>query len=228
MNNDQVKGTVKGIVGQAPGQQVQLGKARFPGAGGDAMKPIPIKLGVLAAVLWVAGCTSLNNADSSVASPPAGSGSTYVWSTSLEAKRASLERASQGSGIVVLRTPDNQLQVNVPSDFSFDPDSAEIKPGMRPVLDEFADDLKANAFSRMVIHVVGFADSRGADAANKTLSLARASNVRKYLEGRGIAGSRIEVEGRGESQPLVSNDQPYGRALNRRVEIYLREPAAKS
>jgi outer membrane protein OmpA-like peptidoglycan-associated protein len=127
----------------------------------------------------------------------------------------------------VLRTPDQQLQVNVPSEFSFDAGSAAIKPEMRPVLDAFADDLKAEAFSHMRVRIVGFADSRGDEAANDILSLARAVSVRKHLEGRGIAGSRIEVEGRGESQPQVSNDKAYGRALNRRVEIYLREPVGK-
>ena len=145
----------------------------------------------------------------------------------MEGKRVALESATQGTGIVVLRTADDQLQVNVPSEFSFDANSAAIKPDMRPVLDAFADDLKAEAFAQMRIHVVGFADSRGADAANDLLSLARATSVRKYLEGRGIPGSRIEVEGRGESQPQVSNDKAYGRALNRRVEIYLREPVGK-
>jgi outer membrane protein OmpA-like peptidoglycan-associated protein len=91
-----------------------------------------------------------------------------------------------------------------------------------------AEDLKTASLSHMLIHIVGFADSRGADAVNEALSLARATSVRKHLEGRGIAAGRIEVEGRGESQPLAGNDQRYGRALNRRVEIYLREPAGKS
>ncbi len=68
----------------------------------------------------------------------------------------------------------------------------------------------------------------GDNAGNDVLSLARAVNVGKHLEGRGIAANRIEVGGRGERDPMVSNDKGYGRALNRRVEIYLREPAPKS
>jgi outer membrane protein OmpA-like peptidoglycan-associated protein len=182
---------------------------------------------LLGGALSMSSCALLNQP----AQPAAGAGAgntANAWSDSMEAKRLSLERATRDTGIVVLRTEDNQLQVNVPSDFSFDTDSAAIKAGMRPVLDALAEDLKTASLSHMLIHIVGFADSRGADAVNEALSLARATSVRKHLEGRGIAAGRIEVEGRGESQPLAGNDQRYGRALNRRVEIYLREPAGKS
>lgn len=146
----------------------------------------------------------------------------------MENKRIALARGAQGSGIAVLRTADNQLQVNVPSEFSFDPESAEVKPGMWPVLDEFAAELETVPLSHLLIHIVGYTDSVGDDAVNDVLSRARAVNVRKYLERKGIAANRIEVEGRGERNPMVSNDKSYGRALNRRVEIYLREPPPKS
>lgn len=171
----------------------------------------------LATLVFVAGCASVGTG-----------GSANTWSRSMENKRMALERGAADSGISVLRTDDNQLQVNVPSEFSFDPDSAEVKPGMRPVLDEFAAELADAPLSHLRIRIVGFTDSAGDNATNDVLSLARAANVGKYLEGRGIAATRIEVEGRGERQPMVSNEKGYGRALNRRVEIYLREPASKS
>lgn len=172
---------------------------------------------VLATLLCLAGCAGV------------GTGSTAnTWSRSMENKRIALQQGAGDSGISVLRTDDNQLQVNVPSEFSFDPESADIQPGMRPVLDQFAAELDDRPLSHLLIRIVGYTDSVGDDAVNDGLSLARAVNVGKYLEGRGIAANRIEVEGRGESNPMVSNDKAYGRALNRRVEIYLREPAPKS
>jgi outer membrane protein OmpA-like peptidoglycan-associated protein len=125
---------------------------------------------------------------------------------------------------VVFRTPDNQLQVNVPSDFSFGTDSAAIKPAMRPVLARFADDLALPALSHLLVRIVGHTDDRGSDAANDQLSLARARSVAQYLEGLGVSAQRITVEGHGEHEPSVTNAQPYGRALNRRVEMFLREP----
>ena len=177
-----------------------------------------MRLGLLlATLLCVAGCATV------------GTGTTAnTWSRSMENKRIALERGAGDSGISVLRTDDNQLQVNVPSEFSFDPKSAEVKPGMRPVLDQFAAELEDRPLSHLLIRIVGYTDSVGDDAVNDALSLARAVNVGKYLESKGIAANRIEAAGRGERDPVVSNDKGYGRALNRRVEIYLREPAPKS
>ena len=150
---------------------------------------------------------------------------TYVWSQSMEAKRVALEQAVVGTAISVLRTRDNQIQVNVPSEFSFDSDSAAIKAGMRPVLDHFASDLNIPLMARVAVVVVGHTDSRGTDAVNDALSLARASSVGKYLESKGVAPGRIAVEGRGERQPQVDSTKDYALALNRRVEILLRESA---
>jgi outer membrane protein OmpA-like peptidoglycan-associated protein len=144
----------------------------------------------------------------------------------MEAKRIALEAVALNTGIAVFRTADNQLQVNVPSEFSFDTDSAAIKPAMRPVLDRFADDLALPVLSHLLVRIVGHTDDRGRDAANDQLSLARARSVGKYLEGHGVAAARISVEGRGEHEPSVTNERGYGRALNRRVEMFLREPPA--
>ena len=49
--------------------------------------------------------------------------------------------------------------------------------------------------------------------------------VRGYLVGRGVASSRIQVEGRGEREPVARNDTEAGRAQNRRVEVLLAEQA---
>lgn len=147
-----------------------------------------------------------------------------LWSKRMEDKRAAMERATQGTGIDVARTQDNQLKVNVPADFSFDVGRSNVKPEMRPVLDQFAQGLDPN----MRIRVVGHTDNSGSDAINNPLSIDRAQSVRDYLAGRGIAGSRIETLGRGESEPIADNSSDAGRAKNRRVEIFLREPETRS
>ncbi|MEO7009121.1 MAG: OmpA family protein, partial [Caldimonas sp.] len=122
------------------------------------------------------------------------------------------------------RTADNQLKVNVPSDVSFDTGSAAIKPQLRSVLDPFAASLRDDPNTRL--NVIGHTDNTGSDAINNPLSLERARSVRDYLVDRGVAASRIEVAGRGEREPVADNSTDAGRARNRRVEIYLREPAA--
>lgn len=184
----------------------------------------------LALALGLAGCAVPGADKTGGAGAGIGAGASavskgYVWSRSMEAKRVALDKAVVGTGISVLRTKDNQLQVNVPSEFSFDIDSAAIKPGMRPVLDHFAQDLHLPLMSRMVVLVVGHTDSRGPAAANDTLSLVRAISVGKYLEDKGVASGRIAVQGRGENEPLVDSTKDYALALNRRVEMFLREPA---
>jgi outer membrane protein OmpA-like peptidoglycan-associated protein len=142
----------------------------------------------------------------------------------MEDKRAAMEKATQGTGIDVARTTDNQLKVNVPSDFSFDVGRSAIKPQMRPVLDQFAQGLDPT----MRVRIIGHTDSTGNDAINNPLSVDRAHSVRDYLAARGVSPTRVETEGRGSREPVADNGSDAGRAQNRRVEIMLREPAPAS
>jgi len=143
-----------------------------------------------------------------------------LWSKHMQDKREAMEQATAGTGIDVSRTHDDQLKVDVPADFSFDVGRAVIKPAMVPVLDKFSQGLAPT----MLVRVVGHTDSTGSDAINNPLSLDRAQAVRDYLTRHGVAGGRIEVEGVGERQPVADNSTAEGRARNRRVEIFLREP----
>jgi outer membrane protein OmpA-like peptidoglycan-associated protein len=143
-----------------------------------------------------------------------------LWSKRMQDKQEAMARATEGTGIEVARTPDNRLRVNVPSDFSFDVGSAQVKPQMRPVLDQFAQGLDP----KMRVTVVGHTDSTGGEALNDQLSLERAAKVRDYLSAVGVDESRVIANGRGEAEPLAANDTVAGRAQNRRVEIFLSEP----
>lgn len=69
------------------------------------------------------------------------------------------------------------------------------------------------------IKIIGHTDNVGKDAANQKLSDGRANAVRDDLIERGISADRIEAEGRGETQPIDTNDTEEGRQNNRRVEI---------
>ena len=142
-----------------------------------------------------------------------------LWSKRMEDKRKAMEQATQGTGIDVSRTEDNQLKVNVPSDFSFDVGQSRVKPAMQPVLAKFAQGLDAT----QRVRIVGHTDNTGSDAVNNPLSVDRAAAVRDYLVTQGLASSRVQVEGRGEREPVADNASTDGRARNRRVEIFLRE-----
>ena len=71
------------------------------------------------------------------------------------------------------------------------------------------------------IRIVGHTDNIGSDRSNQILSEGRCEEVRESMTARGIDGSRIEIEGRGERDPIVPNDNEENRQKNRRVEIVL-------
>ena len=147
-----------------------------------------------------------------------------LWSKRMEERRMALEQSTRGTNVEVSRTADNQLKVNVPNDVSFDTGSAAIKPQLRSVLDPFAASLRDDPTAR--INIIGHTDNTGGPAINGPLSVARAQSVRDYLVDRGVSASRVETAGRGEREPVADNATEAGRARNRRVEIFLREPAA--
>ena len=146
---------------------------------------------------------------------------TYIWSQNMERQKREMEQATQGTGIGVTQTANNQLKLDIPSDISFDTGRSEIKGNFAPVLDRFAAGLRDN--QNTDVQIVGHTDSTGSDAINNPLSVDRATSTRNYLTARGVSGSRIETEGRGSYQPIASNNTAEGRARNRRVEIFVGE-----
>lgn len=144
-----------------------------------------------------------------------------LWSRHLDEKQRALEQATQGTGVEVARTTDNRIKVSIPADFSFDSGRANIKPQMKPVLDEVARNLQPNVH----VDVIGHTDNTGSENVNRPLSIERADAVRDYLAQRGVGIQRITIDGMGSSQPIASNATESGRAMNRRVEIFLSEKA---
>jgi outer membrane protein OmpA-like peptidoglycan-associated protein len=143
-----------------------------------------------------------------------------IWSKRMEEKKRALEQQTQGTGIDVAQTANNELKVNVPADSGFATGRSDVRPQLRSVLDTFAAGLDPN----MRVRVIGHTDSTGSDAVNDPLSLDRAQSVRDYLAGKGVQAARIETQGRGAREPVSDNTSDAGRAANRRVEIFLREP----
>jgi len=191
----------------------------------ERQKGTALGAGVGAGVGAVLGSTTGGNAGTgAVIGGAIGAVAGNLWSKRQEERRLAMEQATQGTGVDVTRTADNQLKVNIPSDVSFDTGSAQIKPQMRTVLDPFAASLKDDPKAQLTI--IGHTDSTGSEAVNNPLSVQRAQSVRDYLAARGVASTRIQIDGRGEREPVADNNSDTGRAKNRRVEILLREPAA--
>lgn len=100
----------------------------------------------------------------------------------------------------------------------FDINSDKIKPESYGTLKEMADVLKENP--DLKVKIVGHTDADGKDADNLDLSKRRAASVKAALAKEfGIDESRLETDGKGESEPIDKNDSPAGKANNRRVEF---------
>ncbi len=104
--------------------------------------------------------------------------------------------------------------------------------GFRMDSNEFSDDVYdlMNRLAHVIkqkpglkISVNGYTDSLGNYDYNRRLSGFRATVVKSYLIGQGVAPSRISTYGKGPEDPIESNSTREGRAANRRVEIILSE-----
>jgi OOP family OmpA-OmpF porin len=99
----------------------------------------------------------------------------------------------------------------------FDFDKAIVKPAGKAALDELL--AKVQGMNTEVMVTVGHTDSVGSDAYNQKLSQRRAEAVKAYIVSKGVDGTRVFTEGKGESQPAADNATAAGRATNRRVTV---------
>jgi outer membrane protein OmpA-like peptidoglycan-associated protein len=109
------------------------------------------------------------------------------------------------------------IAVTFESGLLFPFDSAELKPEARDNLRNLAESLRENA--RTEVLIVGHTDSVGATGYNQELSERRARAAASYLTDQGVTRGRLRTEGRGEAEPIASNDADTGRQQNRRVEL---------
>ncbi len=184
-------------------------------------------IGALAGAV-LGGVTGGSNKGKSAATGAAigaalGAGGGYLWSQHMQEQKAAMEQATKGTGVNVSQTADNQLKLDIPSDISFDSGRYNIKPNLRPILDRFAVTLNQNPVT--TVKIIGHTDNTGSDAINGPLSVNRARATRDYLVARGVAMNRISIDGRASLEPIADNSTPAGRAMNRRVEIFVAEAA---
>ena len=107
--------------------------------------------------------------------------------------------------------------VRVELDVKFDFDRAVVRPESYNDIENLADFMKQYQQTTTVLE--GHTDSVGTDAYNQRLSERRAQAVREVLVNQyGVAGSRVDSVGYGESRPVADNSTEEGRAINRRVE----------
>ena len=113
------------------------------------------------------------------------------------------------------------VQVVFTGDVLFKSGKAEIDPEMRPILDLLG---KAIMEAKRPVRVEGYTDNVPIHTkkypSNWELSVARAVNVLRYLINKGyITPEKISAVGYGPYRPIVPNDTPEHRALNRRIDV---------
>jgi outer membrane protein OmpA-like peptidoglycan-associated protein len=130
--------------------------------------------------------------------------------------KAMEERLSQ---LADVREDERGTVLTLSGSVLFASNKATLLPEAETKLNELSEALMTNG--ERDIRIEGYTDSRGSDASNAELSQRRAEAVRSYLVSRGYEPDRVKAEGKGESAPIASNDDPEGRANNRRVEIVI-------
>ena len=109
--------------------------------------------------------------------------------------------------------------------FAFD--SADLTDEGKTAIEEYRKDLRPEIAEAYAGIIIGHTDSTGSAEYNLGLSMRRAQAVSDYLVSTGVAEEKLREVGRGEEDPIASNDTAEGRAQNRRVEIIaIAEPRA--
>ena len=126
-------------------------------------------------------------------------------------------------GAVVERVGEG-IQITFDSGLLYDFDSSAIRTAAGVNLQNLATSLKK--YSNTDLLIVGHTDSQGASGYNEGLSLRRANSASAYLEMQGVSGQRIFTNGKGETEPVATNDTELGRERNRRIEVAIYASAA--
>ena len=136
----------------------------------------------------------------------------------MDHQEKALRERLQGSGVQVRRDGEN-IQLIMPGNITFATGRSDIRSDFHPVLDSVAEVLAE--FKKTRIKVSGHTDNTGGADLNQRLSEDRASSVKSYLIGQGVAGGRVNSIGYSYRYPIASNATAEGRDANRRVELEL-------
>ena len=196
--------------------------------------------GVLAVALVLPACASMNKTQKGAVIGAAGGGAVGAvvgGKLGSTAKGAIIGAAVGGvAGAVIGSKMDKQarelameidgarvervgegIAVTFDSGLLFDHDSDVIKGAARDNLIKLAESLNKNPQTDLMI--VGHTDATGTDSYNQSLSERRARSAKNFLVSQGVSAGRVQIAGRGETEPIDSNETAAGKQLNRRVEV---------
>lgn len=130
-----------------------------------------------------------------------------------------LAKEIQNGSTRVDKMPNDVVRITMTNQTAFDTNSTTVKPGFYTTMDKVAD--VVIRYGKTTLTVVGHTDNKGGVDYNQKLSQDRALAVAHYLESKNVNPIRLATLGKGEGQPIASNQTESGRQANRRVEIYV-------
>jgi len=167
-----------------------------------------------AAVGAVIGKTLGNTAAGAIAGAAVGGTVGSIIGRNMDRKAEQLERELEG---VTVQRVEEGIALSFDSGLLFGFDTSALRDASKENLEKLArimsDDNETN------LMIVGHTDSTGDENYNLRLSERRSQSAANYLIEQGIAADRVQVEGRGEYEPIADNDTEAGRQENRRVEV---------
>ena len=151
-----------------------------------------------------------------------GTGAGVLIGQKMDKQQKALEEQLKNQAKVEQTTDQNGLQaikVTFDGGILFQTGKYNLTQQARADLTKFAVNLLQNPQTN--VQIFGYTDNTGSMQVNTTLSNQRANAVRNYLMEAGVPGNRLTATGVPMADYIASNDTAEGRALNRRVEIYI-------
>ena len=199
-----------------------------------------ITTGVLAITLITAGCSSLSRTEKGaiIGAGAGGAIGGVIGNQTGSTARGAIIGAAVGGvvGAIIGNQMDKQageLAQNIPgatvtrvgegiavtfaSGLLYDFDSDRIRSEAAQNLRNLAASL--DKYPNTDLLIVGHTDADGPDSYNWDLSERRATSAASYLATQGVARARLRTAGRGETEPVATNDSEAGKQQNRRVEV---------
>ena len=234
-NSQNVPVVIKGVVATSSDKQQLLDKLKAQYPDKPVRDEIEVRSNISIPTNWQQIATTI--IDSDISNIRQGRIDIHGTTISLHGKVSSLEQKQAIQNRIHSRLTDlyqleNQLVVVEGEQrlidetlgnriVEFESGSTNLTPMGLGILDDMAGVLQRVGDKPVLI--TGHTDNVGNSTANLALSNKRAEAVKQYLIGRNISAARLSTTGKGDSDPIASNDNEEGRTRNRRIEFTLNE-----
>ncbi|AGH48479.1 MULTISPECIES: OmpA family protein [Sphingomonadales] len=210
-------GSLLGLGGGAAAQAAHVVDHGAEAAAGGLRKLWPLLLVALALIALLFGMKSCNR-KAPEAAPPVASTAAVETLTLPGGGTISVAPGTIGHSLAkFLESSEPAPKTFVFDNLNFDTASDALTPESQATVNTLVAILKA--YPNVNAGVVGYTDNTGDPAANKALSLKRATTVAQSMIAGGIDAARLQTGGMGEANPIADNGTEEGRAKNRRTEL---------